>query len=97
MVDINLMGPYPRHRMLPPTDGGGQDGGHLVSVLGRGIVALPWHAAAAPASTACAALSRCCASIWRASHRGSVVVPGAVETPLVQTVQIAGVDRDHPA
>ncbi len=26
----------------------------------------------------------------------SVVVPGAVKTPLVQTVQIAGVDRDHP-
>ena len=26
----------------------------------------------------------------------SVVVPGAVKTPLVQTVQIAGVDRDDP-
>ena len=24
------------------------------------------------------------------------IVPGAVDTPLVQTVQIAGVDRDHP-
>jgi short-subunit dehydrogenase len=27
----------------------------------------------------------------------SVVVPGAVKTPLVQTVQIAGVDRDDPS
>jgi NAD(P)-dependent dehydrogenase (short-subunit alcohol dehydrogenase family) len=26
----------------------------------------------------------------------SVVVPGAVNTPLVQTVEIAGVDRDNP-
>jgi short-subunit dehydrogenase len=26
----------------------------------------------------------------------SVVVPGAVKTPLVETVHIAGVDRDHP-
>ena len=26
----------------------------------------------------------------------SVVVPGAVKTPLVQTVQIAGVDREDP-
>jgi short-subunit dehydrogenase len=26
----------------------------------------------------------------------SVVVPGAVKTPLVQTVQIAGIDRDDP-
>jgi hypothetical protein len=25
-----------------------------------------------------------------------VVVPGAVKTPLVKTVDIAGVDRDHP-
>ena len=26
----------------------------------------------------------------------SVVVPGAVNTPLVNTIEIAGVDRDHP-
>jgi NAD(P)-dependent dehydrogenase (short-subunit alcohol dehydrogenase family) len=27
----------------------------------------------------------------------SVVVPGAVKTPLVKSVEIAGVDRDHPS
>ena len=31
-----------------------------------------------------------------ARHGVSLVVPGAVNTPLVQTVQIAGVDREHP-
>ncbi len=50
----------------------------------------------APASTGCADSPRCCGSTWPGTDRGSVVVPGAVQTPLVHTVEIAGVDRDDP-
>ena len=62
-----------------------------------GLVALPWHAAYSASKYGLRGLSE----VLRfdlARHRigVSVVVPGAVKTPLVQTVQIAGVDRDDP-
>jgi short-subunit dehydrogenase len=62
-----------------------------------GLVALPWHAAYSASKYGLRGLSE----VLRfdlAKHRigVSVVVPGAVKTPLVQTVQIAGVDRDDP-
>ena len=62
-----------------------------------GLVALPWHGAYSASKYGLRGLSE----VLRfdlARHRigVSVVVPGAVKTPLVQTVQIAGVDRDDP-
>jgi NAD(P)-dependent dehydrogenase (short-subunit alcohol dehydrogenase family) len=73
-------------------------GGHLVNVSSAaGLVALPWHAAYSASKYGLRGLSE----VLRfdlARHRigVSVVVPGAVKTPLVQTVQIAGVDREDP-
>ena len=73
--------------------------GSLVNVSSAaGLVALPWHAAYSASKYGLRGLSE----VLRfdlARHRigVSVVVPGAVDTPLVQTVDIAGVDRDHPA
>ncbi len=60
-------------------------------------MALPWHAAYSASKFGLLGLSE----VLRfdlARHRigVSVAVPGAVDTPLVQTVDIAGVDRDHP-
>ena len=62
-----------------------------------GLVALPWHAAYSASKFGLRGLSE----VLRfdlARHRigVSVVVPGAVKTPLVQTVEIAGVDREDP-
>jgi NAD(P)-dependent dehydrogenase (short-subunit alcohol dehydrogenase family) len=98
MVDINLMGPiHVIESFLPPMVAA-RKGGHLVNVSSAaGIVALPWHAAYSASKYGLRGLSE----VLRfdlARHRigVSVVVPGAVKTPLVQTVQIAGVDRDHP-
>jgi NAD(P)-dependent dehydrogenase (short-subunit alcohol dehydrogenase family) len=98
MVDINLMGPiHVIESFLPPMVEAGR-GGHLVNVSSAaGLVALPWHAAYSASKYGLRGLSE----VLRfdlARHRigVSVVVPGAVKTPLVQTVQIAGVDRDHP-
>ena len=73
-------------------------GGHLVNVSSAaGLVALPWHAAYSASKYGLRGVSE----VLRfdlARHRigVSVVVPGAVKTPLVQTVEIAGVDREHP-
>ena len=98
MVAINLMGPiHVIETFVPPMVLAGR-GGHLVNVSSAaGLVALPWHAAYSASKYGLRGVSE----VLRfdlARHRigVSVVVPGAVKTPLVQTVEIAGVDRDDP-
>jgi NAD(P)-dependent dehydrogenase (short-subunit alcohol dehydrogenase family) len=98
MVAINLMGPiHVIESFIPPMMAAGR-GGHLVNVSSAaGLVALPWHAAYSASKYGLRGLSE----VLRfdlARHRigVSVVVPGAVNTPLVNTVEIAGVDRDDP-
>jgi NAD(P)-dependent dehydrogenase (short-subunit alcohol dehydrogenase family) len=98
MIAINLMGPiHVIETFVPPMVTAGQ-GGHLVNVSSAaGLVALPWHAAYSASKFGLRGLSE----VLRfdlARHRigVSVVVPGAVNTPLVNTVEIAGVDRDDP-
>ncbi|ETW25573.1 SDR family oxidoreductase [Mycobacterium gastri] len=98
MVAINLMGPiHVIETFVPPMVAAGR-GGHLVNVSSAaGLVALPWHAAYSASKFGLRGLSE----VLRfdlARHRigVSVVVPGAVRTPLVNTVEITGVDRDDP-
>jgi NAD(P)-dependent dehydrogenase (short-subunit alcohol dehydrogenase family) len=98
MVAINLMGPiHVIETFVPPMVAAGR-GGHLVNVSSAaGLVALPWHAAYSASKYGLRGVSE----VLRfdlARHRigVSVVVPGAVNTPLVNTVEIAGVDRDDP-
>lgn len=98
MVSINLMGPiHVIETFVPPMVLAGR-GGHLVNVSSAaGLVALPWHAAYSASKYGLRGLSE----VLRfdlARHRigVSVVVPGAVKTPLVQSVEIAGIDRNDP-
>ncbi|ULE33262.1 SDR family oxidoreductase [Mycobacterium sp. IDR2000157661] len=98
MIDVNLMGPiHVIESFVPPMVLAGK-GGHLVNVSSAaGLVALPWHAAYSASKYGLRGLSE----VLRfdlARHRigVSVVVPGAVRTQLVRTVDIAGVDREHP-
>ena len=98
MIDVNLMGPiHVIETFLPPMVQA-RRGGHLVNVSSAaGIVALPWHSAYSASKYGLRGLSE----VLRfdlARHRigVSVVVPGAVKTGLVQTVEIAGVDREDP-
>jgi NAD(P)-dependent dehydrogenase (short-subunit alcohol dehydrogenase family) len=98
MISINLMGPiHVIETFIPPMVAAGR-GGHLVNVSSAaGLVALPWHSAYSASKYGLRGLSE----VLRfdlARHRigVSVVVPGAVKTPLVQSVQIAGVDRENP-
>ncbi|WP_193043599.1 SDR family oxidoreductase [Mycolicibacterium baixiangningiae] len=98
MIDVNLMGPIHVIETFVPPMVKARRGGHLVNVSSAaGLVALPWHAAYSASKYGLRGLSE----VLRfdlARHRigVSVVVPGAVKTPLVETVQIAGVDREDP-
>lgn len=98
MIAINLMGPIHVIETFVPPMVAARKGGHLVNVSSAaGLVALPWHAAYSASKYGLRGLSE----VLRfdlARHRigVSVVVPGAVNTPLVQTVEIAGVDREDP-
>ena len=99
MIDINLMGPiHVIETFLPHMVAAGR-GGHLVNVSSAaGLLALPWHAAYSASKYGLRGLSEVLRfDLARHDIGVSVVVPGAVDTPLVQTVEIAGVDRDHPA
>ncbi|MCV7424835.1 SDR family oxidoreductase [Mycobacterium yunnanensis] len=98
MISVNLMGPIHVIENFVPAMVLARRGGHLVNVSSAaGLVALPWHAAYSASKYGLRGLSE----VLRfdlARHRigVSVVVPGAVQTPLVQSVDIVGVDRDHP-
>lgn len=98
MVDVNLMGPiHVIETFVPPMVAAGR-GGRLVNVSSAaGLVPLPWHAAYSASKYGLRGLSEVLRFDLAAHRVGvSLVVPGAVNTPLVQTVQIAGVDRDDP-
>lgn len=98
MIDVNLMGPvHVIETFLPPMVAAGR-GGQLVNVSSAaGLVALPWHAAYSASKFGLRGLSEVLRfDLARHDIGVSLVVPGAVNTPLVQTVQIAGVDREHP-
>lgn len=98
MISINLMGPIHVIETFVPAMVAARRGGHLVNVSSAaGLVGLPWHAAYSASKYGLRGLSE----VLRfdlARHRigVSVVVPGAVKTPLINTVEIAGVDRDDP-
>jgi NAD(P)-dependent dehydrogenase (short-subunit alcohol dehydrogenase family) len=98
MIAINLMGPiHVIETFLPPMVAAGR-GGHLVNVSSAaGLVALPWHSAYSASKFGLRGLSEVLRFDLARHHIGvSVVVPGPVATPLVNTVEIAGVDRENP-
>jgi NAD(P)-dependent dehydrogenase (short-subunit alcohol dehydrogenase family) len=98
MIAINLMGPIHVIETFVPAMVAAGRGGHLVNVSSAaGLVALPWHAAYSASKFGLRGLSEVLRfDLARYRIGVSVVVPGAVRTPLVNTVEIAGVDREDP-
>ncbi|MFJ1458828.1 SDR family oxidoreductase [Nocardia wallacei] len=98
VIDVNLMGPiHIIENFVPPMVRAGR-GGHLVNVSSAaGLLALPWHAAYSASKFGLRGISDVLRfDLERHGIGVSLVVPGAVRTPLVGTVQIVGVDRDDP-
>lgn len=97
-VDVNLMGPiHVIETFLPPMIAAGR-GGQLVNVSSAaGLLALPWHGAYSAAKFGLVGVSEVLRYDLRRHGIGvTVVCPGAVETGLVKTVEINGVDRSNP-
>ena len=99
LIAINLMGPiHVIETLVPPMIEAGR-GGHLVNVSSAaGLFGLPWHAAYSASKFGLRGISEVLRFDLRRHGIGvSLVCPGGVDTPLVGTVQIAGVDRDSPS
>ena len=98
VVDVNLMGPiHVVECFLPAMITAGR-GGHLVNVSSAaGLFGLPWHAPYSATKFGLRGLSEVLRFDLRRHDIGvSLVCPGAVDTGLVETVEIAGVNRAAP-
>ncbi|HET8883746.1 MAG TPA: SDR family oxidoreductase [Solimonas sp.] len=97
-IEINLMGPiHVMECFVPPMIKAGR-GGHLVNVSSAaGLFGLPWHAAYSASKFGLRGISE----VLRfdlARHRigVSLVCPGGVDTGLVRTLEIVGLDSEAP-
>jgi NAD(P)-dependent dehydrogenase (short-subunit alcohol dehydrogenase family) len=96
MVDVNLMGPISvLECFVPPMIEAGR-GGHVVNVSSAaGLLGLPWHAAYSASKFGLRGVSEVLRFDLRRHGIGvTLVCPGAVRTPLVNTVEIVGIDRE---
>ncbi|MFC3850904.1 SDR family oxidoreductase [Corynebacterium hansenii] len=97
VIDINLMGTIHIVEAFTPSmaDAGR---GRLVCVSSAaGILGLPWHGAYSASKAG--VLGLCEVLRFDLAPKGisvHAVVPGAVDTPLVRTIDIDGIDRDAP-
>lgn len=97
-IDVNLMGPIHVLRCFVPPMIEARRGGHIVNVASAaGLFGLPWHAAYSASKFGLRGISE----VLRfdlARHRIGVtlVCPGAVDTGLVRSVQIVGIDATTP-
>jgi NAD(P)-dependent dehydrogenase (short-subunit alcohol dehydrogenase family) len=98
MVDVNLMGPIGvLECFVPPMIEAGR-GGHVVNVSSAaGLFGLPWHAAYSASKFGLRGVSEVLRFDLRRHGIGvSLVCPGAVKTPLMDTVELVGLDRESP-
>ena len=98
MIDVNLMGPISvLECFVPPMIEAGR-GGHVVNVSSAaGLFGLPWHAAYSASKFGLRGVSEVLRfDLSRHGIGASLVCPGGVRTPLVDTVEIVGVDRSDP-
>ncbi|NMN96599.1 SDR family oxidoreductase [Antrihabitans stalactiti] len=98
IIDVNLMGPIHIIENFVPEMVRAGRGGHLVNVSSAaGLLALPWHAAYSASKFGLRGLSEVLRFDLKRHNIGvHLVVPGAVRTPLVNSVDIVGIDRNDP-
>jgi short-subunit dehydrogenase len=94
MIEINLLGPiHVIETFIPPMIAAGR-GGNLVNVASAaGLLGLPWHAAYSASKFGLRGVSEVLRTDLRpAGITVSLVCPGAVNTGLTDTIEVAGVD-----
>lgn len=94
VIDVDLMGPIHVIECFLPAMVEADRGGHLVNVSSTaGLFGLPWHAPYCAAKFGLRGVSEVLRFDLRRHRIGvTLVCPGAVDTGLVNTVEIAGVD-----
>lgn len=97
-VEVNLMGPIHVIDSLVPAMMKSGRGGHLVNVSSAaGLFGLPWHAAYSASKFGLRGVSEVLRyDLKRYGIKVHLVCPGGVDTGLVQTIQIAGIDKSDP-
>jgi NAD(P)-dependent dehydrogenase (short-subunit alcohol dehydrogenase family) len=97
-VEVDLMGPIHVIECFVPPMIAARRGGHLVNVSSAaGLIGLPWHAPYSAAKFGLRGVSEVLRFDLERHRIGvSLVCPGGVDTGMVGTVAIAGVDRDNP-
>ncbi len=97
-IDVNLMGPIHVIEYFVPAMIEARRGGHIVNVSSAaGIFGLPWHAPYSATKFGLRGLSEVLRFDLRRHDIGvQLVCPGGVDTGLVNTVEIAGVDKGAP-
>jgi NAD(P)-dependent dehydrogenase (short-subunit alcohol dehydrogenase family) len=95
-VEINLMGPIHMIECFIPPMIAARRGGHLVNVSSAaGLFGLPWHAPYSASKFGLRGVSEVLRFDLRRYKIGvSLVCPGGVDTGLVNTIQIAGLDAN---
>jgi NAD(P)-dependent dehydrogenase (short-subunit alcohol dehydrogenase family) len=98
-IEIDLHGPISVLECFVPPMIEARRGGHIVNVSSvAGLFGLPWHAPYSAAKFGLRGVSEVLRFDLRRHRIGvSLVCPGAVDTPLVHTVNIVGLDRSDPA
>ncbi len=98
MIDVNLVGPISVLECFVPPMIAARRGGHVVNVSSAaGLFGLPWHAAYSASKFGLRGVSEVLRFDLRPHGIGvSLVCPGGVRTPLVETVNIVGVDPESP-
>jgi NAD(P)-dependent dehydrogenase (short-subunit alcohol dehydrogenase family) len=98
VIDVNLMGPIHVIECFVPAMIEAGRGGHLVNVSSAaGLFGLPWHAPYSAAKFGLRGVSEVLRfDLRRHGIEVSLVLPGGVDTGLVGTLKIAGVDRESP-
>ena len=98
MVEVNLMGTIHVIEAFVPAMMAARRPAALVMVSSAaGLLGLPWHAAYSAAKFGIRGIAEVLRFDLEKYDIGvHLVCPGAVDTPLVQTVEIAGVDRSDP-
>ena len=98
VIDVDLMGPIHVIESFVPAMIEAGRGGHLVNVSSAaGLFGFPWHAPYSAAKFGLRGVSEVLRFDLRRHGIGvSLVCPGGVDTGLVGTVNIVGVDRESP-
>lgn len=98
LVEVNLMGPIHVLESFVPAMMKAGRGGHIVNVSSAaGLFGLPWHAAYSATKFGLRGISEVLRfDLARHGIGVSLVCPGGVDTGLVRTVDVVGIDRESP-